>query len=249
MAMGQYGVHPESLPKKDVVSPSLRKQILEGKDVNLACLLISDYEISYKLKHDNKFDNRLSRNLTITEFMTAFGKYKRVMSSVYPQRRAELDDYEANILEIYNYYGSSKFYEYHKMFAAKSAAALREDNIVVDWSQRDKDLLYMIVAGSRTNECKMCGSFAHSTPFCHMQIQTKSTHNQTATFKDRETDIKNRPRIMADNKEICNNFNLSPKGCTRTQCPYYHVCIKCRAHTHGSSKCTAATNKTPKPGI
>jgi hypothetical protein len=47
--------------------------------------------------------------------LKAFGKYKRVMTSVYPDRRAELDAYEDDIIDIYNFFGS-KFYDYHKLF-------------------------------------------------------------------------------------------------------------------------------------
>jgi hypothetical protein len=38
-------IYAEDLPKMDYVSPTIRKQILEGKDVNLACLLTPKYEI------------------------------------------------------------------------------------------------------------------------------------------------------------------------------------------------------------
>jgi hypothetical protein len=52
--------------------------------------------------------------------LKAFGKYKRVMTSVYPDRRAELDAYEDDIIDIYNFFGS-KFYDYHKLFSSKAA--------------------------------------------------------------------------------------------------------------------------------
>ena len=38
-------IYAEDLPKMDYVSPTIRKQILEGKDVNLACLLTPKYEV------------------------------------------------------------------------------------------------------------------------------------------------------------------------------------------------------------
>jgi hypothetical protein len=40
------------------------------------------------------------------------------MTSVYPDRRAELDAYEDDIINIYNLFGS-KFYDYHKIFSSK----------------------------------------------------------------------------------------------------------------------------------
>ena len=38
-------INAEDLPKMDYVSPTIRKQILEGNDVNLACLLTPKYEV------------------------------------------------------------------------------------------------------------------------------------------------------------------------------------------------------------
>jgi hypothetical protein len=38
-------VYSEDLPKLDYVSPTLHKQILEGKDINLALLLYSKNEV------------------------------------------------------------------------------------------------------------------------------------------------------------------------------------------------------------
>jgi hypothetical protein len=53
------------------------KQIVEGRDVNLATLLIPYYETNIKDK--DKDDIRIKRPLSITEVISAFGQYKRVM--------------------------------------------------------------------------------------------------------------------------------------------------------------------------
>ena len=96
----KFGTNPEDLPQMDLISPSIRKNIVEGKDINLATLLIPYYEVHTSEKE--KEDLRLKRNLTIAEFLTAFGKYKRVMCQAFPNRRDELDSYEANIIDIDN---------------------------------------------------------------------------------------------------------------------------------------------------
>ena len=73
-------VPSDSLPYLDNVVSSVRKQILEGKLINLAILLIPNAEAgdfrttdfngqSYPLKEDP----RLSKVLTVGEFITAFG--------------------------------------------------------------------------------------------------------------------------------------------------------------------------------
>ena len=64
----------------------------------------------------------------MSEFLKAFGKYKRVMTSVYPDRRAELDAYEDDIIDIYNFLGS-KFYDYHKLFSSKAAVLLERKGL------------------------------------------------------------------------------------------------------------------------
>ena len=89
------GVRSDSYTNVDIVSPHLQKQIIEGKDINLASLLINYYEChqkrsisteSLEVQLSGKPDPRLNRSLSISEFLKAFGKYKRVMTSVYPDQ-------------------------------------------------------------------------------------------------------------------------------------------------------------------
>ena len=105
------------------MSPNLQKQIIERKDINLASLLVHNYECpqqrsisteSLEVQLRGKPDPRLNRSLSISEFLKAFGKYKRVMTSVYPDRRKELGAYEDDIIDIYNFFGL-KFYDYYKL--------------------------------------------------------------------------------------------------------------------------------------
>ena len=93
------GVAADELPHEDVVTDSVKHNILVGKYINLVCLLIPDFEApsaSYDmnglgfLKKDRR-DHRLDRALTITQFIKAFGVYKRVMCEAYPLRRNKLD--------------------------------------------------------------------------------------------------------------------------------------------------------------
>ena len=70
-----------------------------------------------------KKDARLHKSLPLKEFVCAFGKYKRVLCRVFPQRSEELDCYLANIMQIETSYGEN-CYDYHKLFSAKAATAL-----------------------------------------------------------------------------------------------------------------------------
>lgn len=75
------------------MSPSIRKAIIEGKDVNLAQLLIHvpttnaislrDKEMKYGEEKPEK-DPRLYRSLSISKFVYAFGICKDIMCQTYP---------------------------------------------------------------------------------------------------------------------------------------------------------------------
>jgi hypothetical protein len=93
-------VRSNSYSHIDIISPSLERQIIEGKDVNLASLLIPNYECpqthtittnSLEVNVPGKPYVRLIRALTIKEFIKAFGKHKRVMTAVYSAKCEELD--------------------------------------------------------------------------------------------------------------------------------------------------------------
>lgn len=173
--IGNNGMASELLPHMDIISPSVKKQILQGKNVNLASLLIPNFEIvqsKSEISDNTKIhpDPHLSRQLSINEFMTAFGKYKRTMAKAYPERREELDRYEASIIEIANVFPKC-FYEYHKLFSAKAAMALEEFQIKVDWSIVDKGLLQLVSAGADITHCELCKGVDHVTHFCPMQWQ------------------------------------------------------------------------------
>ena len=152
------GIAADNLPHIDVVTDSVRKNITSGKYVNLARLLIPDYDTS-KLPADNMLavelikrqqrDHRLDRALTITQFYKAFGVYKRIMCEAFPQRRDELDLYEADIGNIYEHYGDV-FYQYHVQFSRQAAAYMMK-GIKVDWSKRHKDLFQLLIGGGDQN--------------------------------------------------------------------------------------------------
>lgn len=87
-------VSPDSVPYVETVSPTLRSNILQGKDINLASLImpreveeqrVTDSEGRYILLKQNQ-DARLLRNLTLNEFIIAFSKYKNIMCKVQDDR-------------------------------------------------------------------------------------------------------------------------------------------------------------------
>jgi hypothetical protein len=97
--LGKSGVSVNSLPQQEFVSVSLKRDILSGKDINLASLLIPNFRDSTprevqigdeSLTIKSTADKRLSRSLTIDEFSIAFNKYQDIMCAAYPNRRKEL---------------------------------------------------------------------------------------------------------------------------------------------------------------
>ncbi|RXM30667.1 Transmembrane protein 212 [Acipenser ruthenus] len=130
------------------VSPALRKQIIEGKDVNLVLMLIATSELIHQqtvscgnVSVTLKFtDPRLLKNLTMGEFVMAFSAFTDVLCSAFPHRREELNHYLAYTVELAVRYGGTMFYDYHKNFSAKAATVLGTDNIVINWC----GLLYVL---------------------------------------------------------------------------------------------------------
>ncbi|XP_071142855.1 uncharacterized protein [Mytilus edulis] len=242
-----------------IVSSSLQRQIIDGKDVNIAALLIPNYECpqshtviadSIEVNLPGKPDIRLNRTLTIQEFIKAFGKYKRIMSKAYPERRVELDAYEEDIIDISNFY-ESKFYDYHTMFSAKASTLLREHHVKVDWSKRDRDLFTLVAAGIQISVCKLCHMCDHTTEFCPLQLRNPVNHQEiNSSRNDDRGDKYGRPKYFQDGKEICNNFN-SIRGCSKRTCSFSHVCTKCLSPGHSQVLCgkrpsaTSSSNQTP----
>ncbi|CAG2199581.1 unnamed protein product [Mytilus edulis] len=158
-------------PHVQAVAPNVRKQILEGKYINLATLLnnqenVQDYKTVDEsdgsvllIKHR---DPRLQRNLSIQEFLEAFNIYKNIICEK-QDRRIEFDMYIQDIIDISARYKGPVFYEYHKAFANKVAAIKLTHGKVVDWSIRDEKLYSSITSGQIIKECETCGSLGHLT--------------------------------------------------------------------------------------
>ena len=247
----QFGVSADDLPHVDVVSESVRRKIVEGKYINLACLLIPEFEApnittnemsGIEFLRQGRKDHRLDRVLTITQFYKAFGIYKRIMCEVYPQRRLELDLYEADIGTIFEHYGEI-FYQYHCQFTRKAAAYL-EKGIKIDWSKRNKDLFQLVVGGVKTRVCDYCNQSDHQSPFCPTQYNVqcpifnqKRQQELRERYPDSKFDKRGRIRLDHQGKEICNNFNSSICRTPPGICKFAHVCKKCKSESHGESNC------------
>ena len=252
---GFQGVRSDSFSNVDIISPILQKQIIEGKDINLASLLIPKYECpqtnnilanGIELNVSGKPDPRLNRKLSLQEFIRAFGKFKRVMTTVFPDRRAELDAYQDDIIDICNFFGD-KFYDYHKMFSAKAATLLREKFVKIDWSKRDRDILNLVTAGASINICNICNMADHTTAFCSLQTSGNYQSHFNKNSRQFEASIDSGPssdkldkngrtRVYFKGEEVCNNFNTA-RGCTRINCSYRHVCSKCNLSNHSLPNC------------
>ena len=180
-AMRQPGVAAENYRNMEIVSPQLRSQILAGKDINLALLLMPNNDTTSEHRRVDfdwteyimkPGDPRLSKNLTLGEFIVAFARYKNIVCEVMPHRRTELDHYERDVVEMANHFGGTRFYDYHKAFSAKAAALLHQCQIKVDWSIRDNGLFCTMFAGKKINVCGLCSSVNHASDFCPLLVNT-----------------------------------------------------------------------------
>ena len=237
----KYGYSAESLPFMDAVHPSLKKQILEGKDINLASLLIPYYTGPHadpSVITKERPDMRLNQELTLAQFIQAFGIYKNIMCKAYPIRRPELDLYERDILDMATRYPGNGFYEYHKMFSAQAAAHLSYSGKKVDWSVRNKTLFCSIFTNSKARTCDLCQSSLHLSSFCPKLTE----NNAQARFRNSPltSDMFGRVRMQVQGSEICINFN-SARGCYRIKCNYLHACLICHKE-HSQQACQESKN-------
>lgn len=237
-----YGYSSESLPLVETISPQLRQNIIAGKDVNLTSLLIPyftgasasfDDNMPNNNNHPNKSDPRLARQLSLGEFIQAFGTYKNVMCSAYPHRRPELDLYERDIVEMATRYNGTGFYEYHRQFSLRAAAHLRFNNVLVDWS---------VFASYKPNTCQWCNNTLHASGFCPTQVghdnrpYSSANRNPYRLPRDIGKDHHGREIITHLGREICNNFN-GERGCIVPRCHNLHVCLLCKEE-HSKIQCS-----------
>ena len=253
-----YGFAADSLPFVETVSPAIRRQVIEGKDVNLAVLLIpyytgpmtNDEKIDTYYCSNRKPDPRLNKCLNISEFIQAFGSYKNIMCEAFPNRRHELDLYEREIVNMASRYPGAGFYDYHKQFSAKAASYLKNHNWKLDWSKRDSQLYSNIFTNYKSNCCQHCYSVSHLSDFCPRILQeSKSTFygpvsNNYSNKRSGSSDSYGRQKYYMKGEEICNNFNGN-KGCFRNRCNNLHVCIGCHG-PHPRSQCTKDKDSTSK---
>ncbi|CAG2220729.1 unnamed protein product [Mytilus edulis] len=239
------GYSAETLPFVETISPQLRKNIISGLDINLASVLIPYYvgsgtnEMFDGDDKNYKTDPRLTRSLSIGEFIQAFSIYKSVMCSAFPHRRSELDSYERDIVDMASRYPGKGFYEYHRRFSLDAAAHMRFNNIAVDWSIRNNTLFCNIFANTRPNSCNLCGSTFHTSGFCNQNSQNSRVRN------DESMDTYGRNRSFHLGREICNNFN-GIKGCSAIRCRNNHICLNCQGE-HPKTMCMQSKNGNNGP--
>jgi hypothetical protein len=255
--IGGYGVSSDSLPMIEPVSQALRQKIISGKDVSMVLLLAPDPVCDRVLENDGEAyilrpatDPRATKALTITEFITAFSRYKSIMTEVYPHRLPELDAYLSSIIDMSTRFGGSLFYEYHKQFSKRSEIYL-ERHIKIDWSVRDNNMYCSIFGGARANACALCSSLSHVTKFCAMQSRgsyrgqvnnSASVPSQSSNFRSNpsQLDFRGRNRVLHQGAEICNNYN-STRGCSKMSCKFKHICLDCK-RDHPQSTCQIKSN-------
>ncbi len=219
------------------ISHQLRSQIIAGNDVNLVKILLGPElsdgrvvdcgDVSVMLK-DN--DPRLSKTLTLAEFIVAFGVFRDVICKVFPSRRTELDTYLAIIADLSLTYGGTLFYEYHKSLSAKAAMFIQRFNQRLDWSVVDLTLISRHFTGHQALSCSICGSHTHTPNLCPKTVALQSPKPGSSLQPD--------PKVMAFATPLCYNFNENV--CKFYNCKYVHACSYC-GDGHPKSVCPRRT--------
>ena len=241
----QYGYSAESLPFIETVAPQIRKNIIDGKDVNLASLLIPNYSGNSHFINNfgekvEKPDPRLNRDLSIGEFIQAFSIYKSIMCEAYPDRRPELDLYERDIVDMASRYKNNGFYEYHRQFSSRAAAYLKYKNLKVDCLIRDNKLFCNIFANNKPVTCGICFSVTHHSGFCPRLVDG-SKYFSSVNYESKSNATPTKV------KEVCVHFN-GEKGCFRKNCRYMHSCKICKEdHSMVHCNMNRKSNKNDPP--
>ncbi|CAC5385360.1 unnamed protein product [Mytilus coruscus] len=197
----------------------------------------------FTVELSSKKDVRLDHNLSIEEFNRAVRKYRNIMGKAYLRKKVELEQYEADIIEVSQNYGPC-FYTYHKMFSDKAAAAIVEHNIVINWLKVYDKLLNLVTHNFQSRACAHCGEFDHTSKFCEKAKHGIPTLSQGATHI-RNTDKRGRPVSNIARAELCNNYNYST--CYRRECKFMHACSQCGSSGHGMKTCGLANQQTKQP--
>lgn len=229
------------MPKCSHISSKLRTKILQGQYVNLASILLPSPEVDQRVASSEHFsailktsDPRLSKDLSIGQFLAAFSVYRDIICSIYPNRRAELDTYLALIADLHMRYGRSLFNQYHKAFATKAAAVLSRSGQRLHWSVLDIEILILI---TQSILCFQCGAAGHQSTFCPSlpfkhNLSTAPPLQPLMNFGP--LDRYGKKMQVPNNMPVCNNFNESV--CSFPNCAFLHICSLCR-DAHPKSVC------------
>ena len=239
METGAARVSSASLPEYDVVPPAVRKDILRGKDINLAILLLplkdrqhassSNREIRVNddiLTLKAATDRRLLNKLTIAEFVRAFQIYINVVVSEFPARQSELHAYMSKMIQLAAKFHGFVFYDIHLEFSARAADLLENHRVALDWSKVDPRIIERHTTGVEANKCKLCKSHDHSHNFCSM-VATRNAQGSSFVSKI---------------DKPCYGFN-SQSGCKKPNCRFTHMCEKCSKKDHNKLSCYVKTEK------
>ena len=224
---------------------------MEGKDVNVAALLIPYYTGPHAdpaVIRKERVNPPLNQELSLPQFVQAFGIYKNVMCQAYPLWRLELDLYERDIVDMATRYQGKGFYEYQQMFSTQATAHLSYSNIKVDWSVRNTALFSNTFTNCKVNSCYQCKSSLHMASYCSKLLEKgfNSTQRNTSVNCNNNynhiLDQLGKKRVVVAGKELCNNYN-SLKGCNTPKCRWFHACIICNK-THSQQGCHESKNSS-----
>ena len=243
------------IPVSANISSRLRSKILQGRDVNLVSLILPSPECDKSLVAGDGFsavvksaDPRLNKDLSFGQFVVAFGIFRDVICSVYPDRRVELDSYLALVGDLFLRYGRNYFWQYHRAFSGKAAAHIARANVRLDWSILDTEILVMVVGGAQAILCSHCGAAGHVASLCPGGVGQPTgpaqSHRGGLRFPVSGVDARGRQVHTSNNNPICNNFNEGV--CTYGNCCFLHICSDCR-DAHPRSVCPRRPAPRRKP--
>ena len=113
--------------------------------------------------------------LVLGETALGISIYRDVICSVFPNRRQELHDYLAVVLDLAVRFGGTLFQEYHRQFSAKASSRLEQRNVATYWGALDLELYCRVSSGTVAVSCSLCSNPAHPASLCTVAMARPST--------------------------------------------------------------------------
>ena len=160
------------------------------------------------------------KEYTFEQWCACFIVYMAAMAQKFPESTLELCTYFYTVLRVRTEFRGGMWRPYDQHFHKRAAASGNRNR-----SHIDGDLYAQCFTGraKEVEPCTHCGSIKHLAHLCPKKGKEEAK-SQPATNQ-----VAKRSRPGTGQPGICYDFNRG--SCSRNDCRYLHICLKCRGPT------------------